>query len=64
MKQASEVEMWLCRRMGVLFVSVTSGTRLTGLVRQISAPESVCLPFSVACIELVARKCVVFPLCS
>ena len=40
-KQAFEVEMWLCRRMGVLFVSVTSGTRLTGLVRQVSAPESV-----------------------
>lgn len=63
-KQAFEVEMWLCRRMGVLFVSVTSGTRLTGLVRQVSAPESVRLPFSVTCIELVARKCVTFPLCS
>lgn len=31
--------------MGILFVSITSGSHLTGLVRQVSAPEaSLCLP--------------------
>lgn len=43
-EQKFDLKMWLHRGMGVLFVSVSSGTHLTELVRQVSAPEvSVCL---------------------
>lgn len=57
MEQKFDVKMWLHRGMGVLFVSVSSGTHLTGLVRQVSAPEvSVCLSRLLAYSGLQERK--------
>lgn len=57
MEQKFDVKMWLHRGMGVLFVSISSGTHLTGLVRQVSAPEvSVCLSRLLAYSGLQERK--------